>query len=69
MNFRTVNLYSITKPSTKEFSLYSKYRTGSTLKDMTSVVNIILESGQPWEKADKDKYMSNSITSVLVCIL
>ena len=40
-----------------------------TLKDVTSVANISIASGQVWDKATRDKYMINSITSVMVRFL
>lgn len=37
-----------------------------TLKDVSSVGNIVIASGQVWDGPAKSKYMSNSITSVIV---
>lgn len=62
---RQVTLYRQAKNSS-DFKYYGKYLTSLTLKDISSVTEIAISSGQPWNKRDRDKYMANDVTSVMV---
>ena len=51
-----------------EYEHYGTYLTTRTLKDVSSIAEIALSSGQLWDKTQKDKYMANTITSVMVSL-
>ena len=63
---RKVNMYKIA--SGFEYEHYGTYLTTRTLKDVSSIAEIALSSGQLWDKTQKDKYMANTITSVMVSL-
>lgn len=65
---RTVCLYEMVK-GTKDFTFYGVYETGSTLKDVRSIEEIVLSSDQTWNMETRTKYISNSITSVKVSLV
>ncbi|XP_067942107.1 uncharacterized protein [Watersipora subatra] len=59
-----VHVYSLS--SNGDYKHLSTCSTSETLKDVTSVSNIVINSGQRWDQQTRDKYLLNSVTSVYV---
>ena len=50
----------------RDYQFTTVCQVDKTLKDISSVANIAVKSGQLWDKATREEFMVNSIASVIV---